>query len=402
MAARFETLDFHEFHRNELPRRLKAGNGALAARDIEKQGALAIQLEEGGESYAYVPRDGGIDVVAGDEKADTVVEMSRESWEGLVYDFESPPGLLYGGRVRGLRGDLMHFVGWEPHLRAMFTGRPIYDSAHPDLRDANGVTLDPTRSFRIDEDPEEMAEFLRVVGYLFVKGAFSPDEVAAFRDGAEALRERAVEGDEESWWGKNDRGESVLCRVISAGVLPVFNGLPTDSRITRLAKLSGFELEARSADLVNGVTVLWKNPDMKEGLSDLPWHRDCGMGGHAIMCPTMVCSVYLESATSETGALRFLPGSWVASYGFADAGDKSAPEGVPVPAEPGDVTIHYGDGMHAAPPPTGAEGPFRSSVLVAFHQPGYEHHRGDDHYNDVLLQNADGQVDNLKTVVGRT
>ena len=402
MTAGYETLDFHDFHRVELPRRLNAGNGAIAGRDVEKHGVLAIQLEEGGDTYAYVPRDGGIDIVAGDAKADTVVEMSRESWEGLVHDFESPAGLLYGGRVRGLRGDLMRFVGWEPHLRAMFTGRPIYDPAHADLRDASGAVLDPGRSFRIDDDPEEMAEFLRVVGYLFVKGAFSSEEIAAFREGAETLRQRAVEGDNESWWGKNERGESVLCRVIRAGQLPVFAGLPTDPRVTRLAGFSDFNLEARAANLVNGVTVLWKNPDMKEGLSDLPWHRDCGMGGHTIMCPTMVCSIYLWPATPEKGALRFLPGSWKASYGFADTGDETAPEGVPVLAEPGDITIHYGDGMHAAPPTTGTQGPFRSSVLVAFHQPGYEHHRGDDHYNDVVLKSSDGQVDDLKTVVGRT
>jgi len=30
-AAAFEPLDFHRFHREELPRRLREGNGALAA-----------------------------------------------------------------------------------------------------------------------------------------------------------------------------------------------------------------------------------------------------------------------------------------------------------------------------------------------------------------------------------
>ncbi len=50
MTAGYETLDFHDFHRVELPRRLNAGNGAIAARDVEKHGVLAIQLEEGGDT----------------------------------------------------------------------------------------------------------------------------------------------------------------------------------------------------------------------------------------------------------------------------------------------------------------------------------------------------------------
>lgn len=77
-------------------------------------------------------------------------------------------------------------------------------------------------------------------------------------------------------------------------------------------------------------------------------------------------------------------------------------ETAPVPAEPGGVTIHYGDGTHAAPPPAGSKGPFRSSVLVAFHQLECEHHCGDDHTDDVVLKSADGQVDDLKAVVART
>ena len=60
---------------------------------------------------------------------------------------------------------------------------------------------------------------------------------------------------------------------------------------------------------VNGVAVIWKRPGVSEGLGDLPWHRDCGLGGHAVQCPCMVSSIYLRPANAATGDLRFLPGS---------------------------------------------------------------------------------------------
>ncbi len=399
MTAGLPSLDFHRFHREELPRRL-ARWGPLAAEAASPHGCLGLCLPEG-PAVSFVAEGGTIRVVEDDGPADTLVELDAESWQGLVRDLESAPGLLYAGRAKGRRGDLMRFVGWEPALRAMFHGIPIYDPERVDLRDRRGAPLDPGASFRLGDDREEMAHFLETAGYLLVKGVFAPDELERLRDGAEALRQRAVPGDKQSWWGRNRAGEEVLCRVIHAGVAPVFRRLHADPRVAEIASLAKERLVARDAERPNGVTVLWKNPAMSEGLSDLPWHRDCGMGGHAVMCPTMVMSTYLQPATPETGELRFLPGSWKTSFGFAEATDPAAPRGVAVAAEAGDVSLHYGDGMHAAPPPTGTQGPFRSSVLMGFTRPGARHHRGEDHYNDVLLQREDGQVEHLARIAGR-
>ncbi len=89
MTQGFETLDFHDFHRTELPRRLSRGNGALAASHAAALGSLAIRLGDGdGEAaYTYAARGAAIEVLSGDADADTVVEISRESWEGLKKTF---------------------------------------------------------------------------------------------------------------------------------------------------------------------------------------------------------------------------------------------------------------------------------------------------------------------------
>jgi ectoine hydroxylase-related dioxygenase (phytanoyl-CoA dioxygenase family) len=405
MTAGFPTLDFRDFHRSELPRRLAAGNGALAAADaLGDVGPLAFRLPDG-TAFTYVPEAGGVQVVEGDERAASVIEIAREHWEALVHDLESAPGLLYAGKVKCVRGNAMRFVRWEPGLRAMFHGRPIYDPAQVDLRDRHGAPLDVAQAFRWqaalgDEQRADMAHFLRTAGYLLVKGLFPPEEVAALREQADTLRGLASQGDRRSWWGRNAAGRSVLCRVTHGGRLPALRALLEDPRLLALRDLSHTPLVSRAIDGEDGVSLLIKNPEMVEGLSDIPWHRDCGMGGHAAMCPVLIFSIYLYPARPETGELRMLPGSHESSFGFAEADDPRAPRGISLAADPGDVSLHYGDIMHAAPPPTGA-GPYRQCLLLGFARPGAFNHRGDESYNDVLLSRDDGQVEHLARVAER-
>jgi ectoine hydroxylase-related dioxygenase (phytanoyl-CoA dioxygenase family) len=400
MSAAFPLLDFEDFHRRELPRRLAAGHGALAAEDeLLRLGALAFRLP-GGSAFSYVPRSGGIDVVEGDAAARTVIEISAEDWSNVVHDLDSAPGLLYAGRVRCVRGNAMRFVRWEPGLRAMFQGRPIFQEGRAALRDRRGAPLDTGRAFTLADDDAEMAHFLRVAGYLLVRGVFSAAEVEDFRRHATRLRAMAREGDRKSWWARNAAGESILCRVTHAGRIPALRALYADARLARLQSLSHHALVTRAQGEEDGISLLIKNPGVTEGLSDLPWHRDCGMGGHASMCPVLVASLYLWPSRPESGELRMLPGSHEGSCGFAEAGDAQAPRGISLAADPGDVSLHYGDIMHAAPPPSGA-GPYRQCLLLGWARPDAFNHRGYQSYNDALLSRDDGQVEHLARVASR-
>lgn len=394
----FPALDFHDFHLKQLPERLAAGNGALAAIAARELGAISFRIKDTDNAYTYKPGADCIQILAGTE-GDTVVELEHELWQGLVHDLESAPGLLYAGKIGQGGGDQMQFVRWEPALRAMFHGRPLYDPQAP-LRDGHGQLLDPSRSYELEDDPKAQSEFLDTAGYLVIKNVFGAAEVEDFREQADQLRQRACEGDKESWWGKNSSGDTLLCRVINASVSPLFGGLYSDPRIRRIEQMLPNELSAMNPEEKDGVTVIYKNPGMTEGLSDLPWHRDCGLGGHSVMCPKIVCSIYLYDGTEEGGALRFLPGSHKASYGFMEAADANAPRGVRANVCAGDISLHYSDVMHCAPAPTSATGPHRVSVLLNFDRQ-FEHHDGQRHYNDVLLSNDNGQVDHLEKVIER-
>lgn len=398
----FDPLDFHAFHRVELVRRLADGRGASAARFAAKLGPLALRLPDG-SAWSYVPREGAIEVAPGEADAATVIELDAASWEGLVHDYESVPGLLYGSRARCRRGNALRFVHWEPALRRLYTGREIYDPADLDLRDRSGAPLDGARDFAFEDVArrvDDASHFLRTAGYLVVRGVFSRGETDAFLAEARDLAAEARPGDKLSWWAKDAGGREVLCRVTRAAAKPRLASIPGDARVGALVALARTPLVHRKGE-GNGVSVIFKNPGVREGLSDLPWHRDCGMGGHALLCPVVIVSVYLTPATPESGELRFLPGSWDRACGFFDANDPRAPRGVSVAAAPGDVTVHFGDVMHAAPPPTREDlGAYRISAITGFAPPAARVHRGKS-YNDALHRRDDGQIEHLAQVAGR-
>ena len=402
MQSTPEPRAFGDVHESVLRPRVSASEARLPSAYASLLAPFCLSIAESGQACTYSIRDGRGVLTPGADGAATRVELSQASFEGLTRDLESSAGLIYGARARALQGDLMDFMQWEPALRWLYTGRPVYDASAVDLRGLRGEPLDPTRAFRLDDDREEMAHFLRTVGYVFVRNVLAPDEVDALLAEGEQLRQLAREGDQESWWGKRSDGTSVLCRVLRAGKLPKMRSLHGDPRIGQLASLCDVPMHLPiAADEKDGVTLLWKQPGVEEGLGDLPWHRDCGLGGHASMCPTAVVSVFLGPNTPEAGELRFLPGSWQSSFPHQTPDSPAAPRGVAPPARPGDVTIHYGDGMHVAPPPTGTTGPFRSCVLLGFARQGGGHHEGGRHYNDVLLGDESGQIPDMKKAAAR-
>ena len=388
--------DFDSYHTETLPALLAEGRSALLqGRDLPPMG---LAVEEQGPGYTYILEGGVLEIVPGTDSAVFSVTLSEKDWQGLVEELESVTGILYGGRLLAHSVDRMQFMRWEPVLRALYTGRPIYQPGAVKLRDSAGRTLDAGSMFDLSDSDEHMSEFLDAAGYLLIKGVFNEDEIAIFRQAARQLAGQAREGDQLSWWGKSDTGEAVLCRCLNGGTLRTFAGLYEEPRIARLAGLLPAGVAHPEASETDGVTVVFKNPGVSEGLSDLPWHRDCGMGGHALMCPTFVLSIYLYDATPQQGCLQFLPGSHRYAFGFANNESGAVPGAETIPARAGDVTVHTGDVMHAAPPPQASTGQFRQSILLSYYSQ-YEHHRGERHYNDVLLGSEDGQVSHLRSLV---
>lgn len=367
MKTLIPPIDFDAFHREELPRRLAAGNGALAARAIGSLPPLAFRLPDG-RAWTYAPCSGGVAIRPGNDDATTLVELSQAAWELFVHEIRTLYRLYYTGDLSFVRGDFEALNRWEPALRTMLHGRPVFDPGALDLRDEVGAPLDLRRSFTLRDDDAEMHHFLREAGFLHLRGVFSPDEIAALCEEAQRLADGATPGDRSSWWARVGSGDTVLCRVNYAGIASARMGaLEEDARVRRLAALGG-EVVRAVPDRMDGTFVLFKHPDARAGMSDLPWHVDCGFGGHSVFCPSVLVGIQLDAATPETGQLLFVPGSWRTACRQVE---DPASEGLPVvglETERGDCTVHMGDSLHAAPAPLGP-GRARRTLYVQFYHP---------------------------------
>lgn len=351
---------FDHYHRETLPSLLAGDWGPVAAKGSAGLPPLGLRVSDG-RAFTYVPGPNGLALVPGDAAAKTVVELDEALWQGLREAMETPFGIVLFGKGKIVSGEAGDFFRWEPALRVLYEGLPPYDPTAP-LVGRDGREIDPTRAFHPDDDPAVMAEFLRTTGYIVVREVIPPNEIEALLEAAENLRGTAKQDDPMSWWGRHEDGRTLLTRVLNGGTQPRIRALLRDPRLRRIVALSDFVLEATDTDVIH---VLFKQSGMlPDGKTDNPWHRDCGLGLHATMCPLMNGSLFLRPANRETGELRFMPGSWRTAglAGLADERDL----GVGIEAGPGDFSLHYGDGLHAGPPPTAKNGPFRSSIVIEY------------------------------------
>ena len=163
-----------------------------------------------------------------------------------------------------------------------------------------------------------------------------------------------------------------------------------DDRLADLLAPTG-ETVRLAVDRFDGLSVVMKPPGVVEGLADLPWHRDCGLGGHSIMCPEFNVGIQLEAASAETGHLEFLPGSHASGWWPLDPHSVDGRPIVEVRHPAGDATVHYGHVLHRAGSPTGEGGRPRA---VRHLRPGarLRVRRAPPAINDVLFASADGGV----------
>lgn len=377
-------LDFDAWHA-ALAARLASPIGRQAARDVRDAPPFAWRLDDG-RGARFTPTADGLRIDAAVD-APIIAQLDAAAWRDFIDEIATAAGLVYGGRVRFAAGGHTDFERWEPALRALASGRPIFDPDGVSLRDRNGDGLDVQRAFTADAPVAELRHFLHEAGFALVRGVFAADEIARLAEIVERRQAHAAPGDGGSWWATCRDGSRVVCRLIYLGRdEPVIAALGDDPRIRRLLALVGEPLRV-VADRSDGHSVVIKHPDVAEGLADLPWHRDCGLGGHPITCPAINIGIQLDAATAASGQLWFAPGTHRAS---CHRGDLARARTVAVDTEPGDCTVHFGDVMHAAPPPSAPGRGRRALYLSCLPARAFAHIPAGRSYNDTILARVGG------------
>lgn len=360
---------------------LESVAGGLAA-----TGAITFLVDD--DAVTYIVDGATIRVEQDRHDGDTAVRLSRSAWDDLVGQFRTFVNLFLADELTFERGNFAKLADWDPVLRYLHAGIPPYD---PTRAEFGG--RDPNASFTMDDDDGELAAQLQTMGYLHLREVFSHGEMVDASAEIDRLAALARPGDDQSWWVTAEDGTSALCRLVYVTLRSeVLAALEGDPRVRRLGALIDPALRV-APDRMEGSAVLLKVPGTTSGLSNIPWHQDCGMGGHAFLCPAVAVGIQITGSDAGTGNLHVVPGS----HGQAmHLGWEERVDGVPVvtiDTAPGDVTVHVQDVMHASPQPTGRGG--RRTMYVTFYPPTLWAHVGRGLAFNDLVRNRTEKVARL-------
>ena len=346
-------------------------------------GSLTFLVGDRAVTYRVV--DGTVVVEEGRRDGDTAVRLDPQAWADLTGQVRTAINLLLSDHLSFERGAFAQLADWDQVLAYLHAGIPPY---HPDRADLRG--RDPRAVMTLDDSDVELREQLQAMGYLHLRGVFSAAEMAAANAEVDRLAAAAREGDDSSWWVTAESGEQALCRLVYASLRSAgLKALEDDPRLHRLGTLLDPALRP-APDRMEGTAVLIKVPGRTKGLSNIPWHQDCGMGGHAIFCPSVALGVQLTGSTAGSGNLLVVPGSHGQSLHVQWREQLDDVPVVEIDTEPGDVTVHVQDVMHASPKPTAAGG--RRTLYTTYYPASlWEHVGPGEAYND-LVRNRTQQV----------
>ena len=162
-----------------------------------------------------------------------------------------------------------------------------------------------------------------------------------------------TQGDGRSWWARTDEGVDRLVRMQGFDERsPSTGSIVTDGRLARLGALPGDAHRWGCLDDTgNALEALVKPIGIVEGISDVPWHKDCSLGRHSYDCCSLTVGVSVTGAGPDSGQLRVVPGSHRVLVWPAFMRRDSALQTLDLPTRTGDVTVHLSCTMHMAQPP---------------------------------------------------
>jgi hypothetical protein len=283
-----------------------------------------------------------------------VVELGDDELADVVNDLKTPMTFLTGGTLRMARGNLGDFLDWWVVLRALIDERAVHTRGAVTFEDRHGASLDLTRAFTPDDDDDDIAAFLASAGFLHLRGWFDAGvmhEISADMDRALPTYTR---DDGRSWWAKTANGDDRCVRMEffqehSARV----RELLASERFLRIGRLFADDYQPRATG--DMIEALVKPIGVVEGISDVPWHKDCSLGMHSFRCCGLTCGISVTGADARSGQLRVVAGSHRALVQPAFVRSSCDLPIVDLPTETGDVTVHCSCTLHMSQPPVERE-----------------------------------------------
>jgi len=348
-------LDPDRFFGVDLPAALDAA-APLLAEAVSTLRLPDLVVVVGGVPWTLSAAEAGIEVRPGAPDGDDGLRLRVDAGQlsDLVDDQVTPMGWFSSGAL-DLDGRLERLLDWWLVLRGALDGvapRVAQDMA---FEDSEGRPLDLTRRFGWDDADEEMDRFLGQAGYLHVGSVFTEEEMAAVSRDMDRVAPSYVQGDGRSWWARTSDGADRLVRMQGFDAMsPHAAALVADGRLARLGALTGDGHQWGQMDS-NALEALVKPIAVVEGISDVPWHKDCSLGRHSYECCGLTVGISVTGADRTSGQLRVVAGSHRALVWPAFLRRDNALPVVDLPTQTGDVTVHLSCTLHMAQPPVDRE-----------------------------------------------
>lgn len=375
-------IELEAWIENQLPFLLEQ-NSAIAFEGAELLGCRPLGIRVSEKSFTLIPSNGHIKMNKGLDNAAVVVDMDEISFSDLVQDIQTPQSLATAKVIDLPLRDHFRFLKWWPVIRAIIDGRPVHKPGDIDFVEQDGSPLDLNRSFTLEDSNKDISWFLSQTGFLHLEGWWSQDLMHEIYTDIDNSIKKYQRGDGRSWWAKTKDGKDHCVRLQyfqehSETVKKLLN----DEKHKRIASLpgDGHTLEWNGSNQQNVIEALVKPIGIVEGISDLPWHKDCSLGRHSYDCSSITVGISVTGADDKSGQLAVVAGSHRANlqpnfiHPYLDL------PVVALPTKTGDVTVHLSCTLHMSHPPIERE---RRVMYTSFSLPNKSKKVGVDRISKV-------------------
>jgi hypothetical protein len=347
--ADLRTIEPGEFFAAVLPD-LVAENGALVAEAMLALGARPLAVEVGDTAWTFTTDGSTVEVVDGLVAGAFVVTLTPALFSDWVQQQRSFNGMVVSRDLRYRDGTELDVSIWDSLWLTLLEGWPAVGEV--DFVDRHGAPLDLHRGFTPDDDPADVAHFLREAGFLHLRGWLDPDDMAIVADDIDRALPSYVDGDGKSWWANLADGSHVCVRMQD-----FLEHSPTTEKFLRSDRwdqigrtCGGGEALVRQPVEGRCIEALIKPLDVVTGPSDVSFHRDCHLGRHAYGCSGLTVGVAVSPTSEENGYLR-VAGSHRVAIPVEIARTAPYLPVIGLPTQPGDLTVHLSCTLHESLPP---------------------------------------------------
>ena len=329
----------------------------LLERAVRALAPPPLVVEVGSRSWTLTADEGRVRLAPGAApNGGPHLVLDVQQLTDLAHDQVTVVGWQTNGTLDQRAGRFDDLLDWWMLIRGALDAISPHVAGRVALVDADGAPLDLTRSFPADAPLAEMGDFLRRAGFLHVTGVFTEAEMDAVSTDMDRAAPMYTAGDGRSWWAGTADGVQHLVRMqYFDEVSPAVETLVRDDRLQRLGGLTD-DGHVYGAMDSNRIEALFKPLGVVNGISDIPWHKDCALGRHSYECCSMTVGISVTGADAVSGQLRVVAGSHRALvWPSMHSERRSDLPAIDLPTRTGDLTIHLSCTLHMAQPPVERE-----------------------------------------------